>query len=74
MAWMPEENEALRSDERLTESEWKALTADRDKLSPMMRQYFKIKDQHEGYILLFRLGIFTRCFSRTPSPSPGSWN
>ena len=62
MAWMPEENEALRSDERLTESEWKALTADRDKLSPMMRQYFKIKDQHEGYILLFRLGDFYEMF------------
>lgn len=59
---MPEENEVLRSDERLTEEEWKALTADRDKLSPMMRQYFKIKDQHPGYILLFRLGDFYEMF------------
>ncbi len=59
---MPEENEALRSDERLTEAEWKSLIADRDKLSPMMRQYFTIKDQHKGYILLFRLGDFYEMF------------
>ena len=72
---MPEENEALRSDERLTEAEWKSLIADRDKLSPMMRQYFTIKDQHKGYILLFRLGDFYEMFfedALTVSPGAGT--
>ena len=35
---------------------------DRTKLSPMMAQYMKIKDQHEGELLFFRLGDFYELF------------
>jgi len=32
-------------------------------LTPLMRQYHKIKDEHEGAILLFRVGDFYECFA-----------
>ncbi len=35
---------------------------DHNKLTPMMVQYMKIKDQHEGVILMFRLGDFYEMF------------
>ena len=30
----------------------------RQRLTPLMRQYWKIKDRHPGAILLFRMGDF----------------
>ena len=30
-------------------------------LTPMMRQYFEIKNQNQDGILLYRLGDFTKC-------------
>jgi len=35
---------------------------DREKLSPMMKQYFDIRDRCEGYLLFFRLGDFYEMF------------
>ena len=35
---------------------------DRSKLTPMMKQYFEIKDQYESYLLLYRLGDFYEMF------------
>ena len=35
---------------------------DRDKLSPMMKQYMEIKDQYEDSIIFFRLGDFYEMF------------
>jgi len=32
-------------------------------LTPLMRQYHKIKEEHEGAILLFRVGDFYECFA-----------
>lgn len=32
------------------------------KLSPMMQQYFEIKDRHKGHLLFFRLGDFYEMF------------
>ena len=32
------------------------------KLSPMMQQYLKTKDEHKGYILFYRLGDFYEMF------------
>ena len=40
----------------------KRSEVNRDKLSPMMRQYMEIKDKHEDVILLFRLGDFYELF------------
>ena len=40
-----------------------------EKLSPMMRQYLEIKNQHKDQILFFRLGDFYEMFS-----SPVSWS
>lgn len=37
-------------------------TIDRSKLTPMMKQYFEIKDQYESYLLLYRLGDFYEMF------------
>lgn len=34
----------------------------KEKLTPMMAQYYKIKDQHEGKVLFFRLGDFYEMF------------
>ncbi|WP_228727792.1 DNA mismatch repair protein MutS [Fusibacter ferrireducens] len=34
----------------------------KDKLTPMMRQYFEIKEQYEDYILFYRLGDFYEMF------------
>jgi len=33
------------------------------KLTPLMRQYHEIKEEHEGAILLFRVGDFYECFA-----------
>lgn len=38
------------------------MTIDRSKLTPMMRQYFEIKDQYTDYILFYRLGDFYEMF------------
>ena len=38
------------------------VEVDRSKLSPMMRQYLDIKDQHRDEILFFRLGDFYEMF------------
>lgn len=35
---------------------------DKKKLSPMMQQYFEIKEAQKGAILLYRLGDFYECF------------
>lgn len=35
---------------------------DKSKLTPMMKQYFEIKDRYEGYILFYRLGDFYEMF------------
>lgn len=35
---------------------------DRNKITPMMRQYLKIKDENPGIIILFRLGDFYEAF------------
>ena len=32
-------------------------------LTPLMRQYHHIKEEHEGAILLFRVGDFYECFA-----------
>ena len=34
----------------------------RQRLTPLMRQYWKIKDRHPGAILLFRMGDFYETF------------
>ena len=31
-------------------------------LTPMMKQYFEIKKQYDGYILMYRLGDFYEMF------------
>lgn len=31
-------------------------------LTPMMKQYFEIKDQYQDYILMYRLGDFYEMF------------
>lgn len=38
------------------------MNVDRSKLTPMMKQYFEIKDQYMDYILLYRLGDFYEMF------------
>lgn len=38
------------------------MEIDREKLSPMMKQYFDIRDRCEGYLLFFRLGDFYEMF------------
>ncbi len=58
---MPEEMEA-RANELLTKEEWEPLLRETEKLSPMLRQYLQIKEQHKGYILFFRLGDFYEMF------------
>ena len=35
---------------------------DRNKLTPMLKQYMEIKDKHEGIILFYRLGDFYETF------------
>ncbi|MGB3368625.1 MAG: DNA mismatch repair protein MutS [Acidaminobacteraceae bacterium] len=35
---------------------------DKKKLTPMMKQYFEIKERYEGYILFYRLGDFYEMF------------
>lgn len=36
--------------------------ADLGNTTPMMKQYLEVKEQYEGYILLYRLGDFYECF------------
>ena len=31
-------------------------------VTPMMRQYLDVKEQYDGYILMYRLGDFYECF------------
>lgn len=38
------------------------MEIDRDKISPMMRQYFEVKDKYKDCILFFRLGDFYEMF------------
>ncbi len=38
------------------------MTIDKSSLTPMMRQYFEIKEQYMDYILLYRLGDFYEMF------------
>ena len=38
------------------------MTLDKSKLTPMMRQYFDIKEQYMDYILFYRLGDFYEMF------------
>ena len=38
------------------------MTIDRDKLTPMMKQYFEVKDRYSDCILFFRLGDFYEMF------------
>ncbi len=59
---MPQENESPRGNDLLRKEEWEPLLADESKLSPMMQQYLKVKNQHKGYILFFRLGDFYEMF------------
>ena len=42
-------------------------------LSPMMKQYFEIKQQNPDTLLFFRLGDFTSCFMKTQKLLRGSW-
>ena len=36
--------------------------ADLKNATPMMKQYLEVKEQYEGYILMYRLGDFYECF------------
>ena len=38
------------------------MTVDREKLSPMMKHYFKLKDKYPGVIIMYRLGDFYEMF------------
>ena len=38
------------------------MDIDRSKISPMMQQYFEVKDKYEDCILFFRLGDFYEMF------------
>ena len=40
----------------------KRSEVDREKLSPMMQQYMKIKDKYDDSIIFFRLGDFYEMF------------
>jgi len=35
---------------------------EKEKLTPAMAQYFQLKEQHPGYLLLFRIGDFYEMF------------
>ena len=59
---MPQENESQRAGDLLKKEEWEPLLKDESKLSPMMQQYLRVKNQHKGYILFFRLGDFYEMF------------
>ena len=41
-------------------------------LTPMMKQYFEIKNKNKDYILFTVWVIFTRCFSTTPNWFPAN--
>ena len=52
----------------------KMSEVDRQKVTPMMRQYLNIKDAHPDLVIMFRLGDFYEVFfeviiSSTPYPS-----
>ena len=36
--------------------------ADLKNTTPMMKQYLEVKEQYDGYILMYRLGDFYECF------------
>lgn len=36
-------------------------------MTPMMEQYFEIKNQYKDYLLFYRLGDFYEMFLTTPS-------
>ena len=38
------------------------VKVDKDKLTPMMKQYFEIKEEYKDYILFYRLGDFYEMF------------
>ena len=38
------------------------MNIDRNKLTPMMKQYFEVKDRYPDCILFFRLGDFYEMF------------
>lgn len=38
------------------------MNMDRSKLTPMMRQYFEVKDRYKDCIMFFRLGDFYEMF------------
>ena len=42
-------------------------------LSPMMKQYFEIKEQHPNTLLFFRLGDFYELFFEDVKSLPASW-
>lgn len=40
------------------------MNVDRSSLSPMMMQYFEVKDKYPDHIVFFRLGDFYEMFFR----------
>ena len=48
------------------------MNIDRNKLTPMMKQYFEVKDRYPDCILFFRLGDFYEMFFEEGSIR--SWN
>ena len=36
--------------------------SDLEVVTPMMKQYLEVKEEYEGYVLLYRLGDFYECF------------
>lgn len=43
-------------------------------ISPMMRQYLEIKEQHPDCVLFFRLGDFYETFFEDAELSRANWN
>ncbi len=43
-------------------------------LTPMMQQYFEIKNKNKDYLLFYRLGDFYEMFLTMPNWSPASWS
>lgn len=50
------------------------MNVDRSSLSPMMMQYFEVKDKYPDHIVFFRLGDFYEMFSMMPLPFPERWS
>ncbi|KAG2377538.1 hypothetical protein C9374_009054 [Naegleria lovaniensis] len=55
-----EEDITTEDDKKITYSE--QASPKKEKLTPMMAQYFKIKEKHSDYLLLFRMGDFYEMF------------